>query len=105
MKFHPFLGVFAPEHGGSLFVHRAEYFRHHLDHLYFYSHAGKERGELDPDDTAAYDGKFFRKFFAVECFPRSPVICIRKSLDWRDYRFGAGTEEDIFDGEKVVSAV
>mgnify|MGYP004422855381 CR=1 FL=1 len=42
MKFHPFLGVFAPEHGGSLFVHRAEYFRHHLDHLYFYSHAGKE---------------------------------------------------------------
>ena len=36
---------------------------------------------------------------------REEETSIRKSLDWRDYRFGAGAEEDVFDGEKVVSAV
>ena len=63
--------------------------------------------EKDLDALAAdvYKRQFFGKFFAVERFPLSPVICIRKSLDWRDYRFGAGTEEDVFDGEKGVSAL
>ena len=56
-------GIFGLQHLGQFPVHRTENLIQHLDHMYFRSHAVKERGELHSDHTTSYDNQRSRQLF------------------------------------------